>query len=104
MRTRFSPLAEDRRPYRVAHFNHPIRSGLPGFAEDRRARAKAPSTARLPPYSFLLNDQTEPQKRVARHSGVSLRTLQRYKARGNAPPAVYLTLWFKSRWGTSALH
>ncbi|RYH63953.1 MAG: hypothetical protein EON54_07135 [Alcaligenaceae bacterium] len=64
----------------------------------------APSAARLPPLSFLLNDQTEPQKRVARHLGVSLRTLQRYKARGNAPRAVYLALWFESRWGMSALH
>ncbi|MGJ7497838.1 hypothetical protein ACSFA8_22535 [Variovorax sp. RT4R15] len=64
----------------------------------------APSPARLPPFSFLLSDQTEPQKKVARHLGVSLRTLQRYKARGNAPRAVYLALWFESRWGMSALH
>ena len=64
----------------------------------------APSPARLPPFSFLLNDQTEPQKKVARHLGVSLRTLQRYKARGNAPRAVYLALWFESRCGLSALH
>lgn len=64
----------------------------------------APSAARLPPLSFLLNDQTEPQKKVARHLGMSLRTLQRYKARGNAPRAVYLALWFESRWDMSALH
>lgn len=49
---------------------------------------QAPSSAWLPPLSFLLNDQTESQKKVARHLGVSLRTLQRYKARGNAPRAV----------------
>lgn len=64
----------------------------------------APSPARLPPLSFLLSEQTEPQKKVARHLGVSLRTLQRYKARGNAPRSVYLTLWFESRWGMSTLH
>lgn len=64
----------------------------------------APSPARLPPFSFLLNDQIEPQKKVARHLGVSLRTLQRYKARGHAPRAIYLALWFESRWGMSALH
>ncbi|MEP6723990.1 MAG: hypothetical protein ABJA77_21330, partial [Variovorax sp.] len=51
-----------------------------------------------------LNDQTEPQKNVARHLGVSLRTLQRYKVRGNAPRSVYMALWFESRWGMSALH
>ena len=43
-------------------------------------------------------------KKVARHLGVSSRTLQRYKARGNAPRAVYLALFFESRWGMSALH
>ncbi|MDM0059009.1 hypothetical protein [Variovorax fucosicus] len=64
----------------------------------------APSPARLPPLSFLLNDQTESRRKVARHLGVSLRTLQRYKARGSAPRSVYLTLWFRSRWGQSALH
>jgi hypothetical protein len=35
---------------------------------------------------------------------VSLRTLQRYAASGNAPRAVYLTLWFESRWGLATLH
>jgi hypothetical protein len=35
---------------------------------------------------------------------VSLRTLQRYAASGNAPRAVYLALWFESRWGMVALH
>ena len=64
----------------------------------------APPPAWLLPLSFLLNDQTEPQKKVARHLGVSLRTLQRYKARDNAPRAVYLANWFESRWEKSALH
>ena len=35
---------------------------------------------------------------------MSLRTLQRYQASGNAPRAVYLALWFESRWGMAALH
>ncbi|KPV07003.1 hypothetical protein APR51_43580, partial [Variovorax paradoxus] len=64
----------------------------------------APSAARLPPLAFLLADQVEPRKKVARHLGLSLRTLQRYQASGNAPRAVYLALWFESRWGASALH
>lgn len=41
---------------------------------------------------------------MARHLGVSLRSLQRYPARGHAPRAIYLALWFESRWGMSALH
>ena len=64
----------------------------------------APSFARLPPLACLLADQVEPRTKVARHLGVSLRTLQRYQASGNAPRAVYLTLWFESRWGMAALH
>ena len=32
----------------------------------------------------------EPRRRAARHLSVSLRTLQRYAASGNAPRAVYL--------------
>jgi hypothetical protein len=64
----------------------------------------APSFARLPPLAYLLADQTEPRKTIARHMGVSLRTLQRYQASGNAPRAIYLALWFESRWGMAALH
>ena len=50
----------------------------------------APSFARLPPLASLLADQTESLKNIARHLGVSLRTLQRYQASGNAPRAIYL--------------
>ena len=63
----------------------------------------APTFARLPPLDFLLADQMESRQKIARHLGVSLRTLQRYQARGNAPRAVYLTPWFESRWGRAAL-
>ena len=45
----------------------------------------APSFARLPPLSFLLADQVETRKNIARHLGISLRTLQRYQASGSAP-------------------
>ena len=45
----------------------------------------SPSAARVPPLSFLLADQIEPPQLIARHLGVSLRTLQRYVATGNAP-------------------
>ena len=50
----------------------------------------APSFARLPPLDYLLADQMESRKHIARHLGVSLSTLQRYQASGNAPRAVYL--------------
>ena len=64
----------------------------------------APSFARLPPLAYLLDDQSESRRKIARHLGVSFRTLQRYQASGNAPRAVYLALWFESRWGMAALH
>ena len=64
----------------------------------------SPSAARVPPLSFLLADQVEPPRHIARHLGLSLRTLQRYAASGNAPRAVYPTLWFESRWGLSTLN
>ncbi|NDZ17860.1 hypothetical protein C7T35_39270 [Variovorax sp. WS11] len=63
----------------------------------------ASSFARLPTLTCLLADQMESRKNIARHLGVSLRTLQRYQASGNAPRAVY-ALWFESRWGMAALH
>ena len=49
----------------------------------------APSFARLPPLAYLLADQVESRKHIARHLGVSLRTLQRYQASGNAPRGVF---------------
>ena len=63
---------------------------------------RAPSAARMPPLDFLLADQMAPPQRIARHLGVSLRSLQRWRASGNAPRAVYLALWFESRWGMCA--
>ncbi|HSW17220.1 MAG TPA: hypothetical protein VLJ86_08345 [Ramlibacter sp.] len=65
---------------------------------------RAPSAARMPPLDFLLADQLAPHKRIALHLGVSLRSLQRWRASGNAPRAVYLALWFESRWGMAELH
>ena len=58
----------------------------------------------MPPLDFLLADQMAPPKHIARHVGVSLRSLQRWRASGNAPRAVYLALWFETRWGMAELH
>jgi len=58
----------------------------------------------MPPLDFLLADQLAPPKRIARHLGVSLRSLQRWRASGNAPRAVYLALWVERRWGMAVLH
>ncbi|MBS0340397.1 MAG: helix-turn-helix domain-containing protein [Proteobacteria bacterium] len=57
----------------------------------------APSAARLPPLAYLLADQLAPRKKIARHLGLSLRTLQRYIAAGHAPRAVCHLPAHKSR-------
>ena len=41
----------------------------------------------LPPLAYLLANQMESRKNIARHLGVGLRTLQRYQSSGNAPRA-----------------
>lgn len=61
---------------------------------------RAPIQARVPHLSILLDDLAHvPPKRLAAHLGVSLRTLQRWRADGQAPRAVMLALFWESRWG-----
>ena len=63
---------------------------------------RAPTAAGLPPFSFLLHDLPAPPPRVARHLGVSLRTVRRWLAVDQAPRPVMLALFWESRWGRSA--
>lgn len=63
---------------------------------------RAPSFSGLPPVSYMLDDIPAPLHVIARHLGVSLRTLQRYRTTGNAPRAVMLALFWETRWGRSA--
>lgn len=64
----------------------------------------APTAANVPPFSFLLDDLPATPAQVARHLGVSLRTLARWRAADQAPRAVMLALFFESRWGASAVN
>lgn len=55
-----------------------------------------------PPLSYLLDDLfTRDPKKVAKHLGVTVRTLERWKAADDAPRAVLLALFYESRWGYS---
>lgn len=54
-----------------------------------------------PPLSFLLDDVPARPAQVARHLGLTLRTLERYRAAEQAPRAVMLALFWESRWGVS---
>jgi len=54
-----------------------------------------------PPLSYLLDDLPARAAQVARHLGLTLRTLERYRAADQAPRAVMLALFWESRWGLS---
>jgi hypothetical protein len=43
-------------------------------------------------------------KRAAKHLGLSVKTVQRYRDSGTAPRAVLLALFYESTWGYSLLH
>ena len=50
------------------------------------------------------DDATRDAVRIARHLGVSARTLARWIATGSAPRLAHLALFWESRWGLSAAH
>lgn len=55
-----------------------------------------------PPLSYLLDDIfVRDLKKVAKHLGVSVQTLKKWKATDSAPRAALLALFYESRWGYS---
>lgn len=55
-----------------------------------------------PPLSYLLDDIFERDpKKVAKHLGVTVQTLERWKATDDAPRAALLALFYESQWGYS---
>jgi hypothetical protein len=63
---------------------------------------RAPSQAGLPSLSYMINDIPASPARIARHLGISTRTMQRYLCADQAPRVVQLALFWESRWGVSA--
>lgn len=63
---------------------------------------RSPSAAGLPGLAVMLADLPANQQEIARHLGITPRTLQRYKETGSAPRAVMLALFWETRWGRSA--
>ena len=58
----------------------------------------------MPSFSILVDDQfTRDHEKIAKHVGISLRSLQRYIAEDDAPRAVMLALFYESRWGYSVI-
>lgn len=63
---------------------------------------RAPGPAGLPALDVMLQDLATPPAVLARHLGISTRTLQRYQAEEQAPRAVMLAMFWETRWGRSA--
>jgi hypothetical protein len=63
-----------------------------------------PSFARLLPLELPARRPGRGAPEGRPQPGVSRRALQRYQAGGNASRAVYLALWFESRWGRATQH
>lgn len=58
-----------------------------------------------PPIGVLLDDlPTTDATRIARHLGVTARTLARWRSTGNAPRLAHLALFWETRWGLSVAH
>ena len=63
---------------------------------------RAPSAAGLPPWSWMVQDVPGGRDKLARHLGVSLRSLQRWEAQQAAPRPVMLATFWETRWGRDA--
>ncbi len=63
---------------------------------------RAPTQAGLPPLTFMLEDLPARRPAVARHLGITERTLERYATSQQAPRPIMLALFWETRWGRSA--
>jgi len=55
----------------------------------------------LPHWETMLGDVPASPSHVAKHLGLSARTIARYTAAGQAPRPVVLALFWETRWGIS---
>ena len=60
------------------------------------------SPRHLPSLSTMLDDLPANRVQIARHLGITTRTLARYIAADQAPYAIMLALFWETRWGRSA--
>lgn len=63
---------------------------------------RAPTGAGLPSFTLMLQDLPATPQQLARHLGITERTMQRYLAAGDAPRPVMLATFWETRWGRSA--
>ena len=65
---------------------------------------QAPTSAGIPPLSVLLDSIPARPHQLARHLGVSVATLNRWRRADQAPRAAMLALFWESPWGRSFAH
>lgn len=63
---------------------------------------KAPVPAKLPHLQTMLQDISQPRKKLANFLDISETTLRNYEKSGSAPRPVMLALFWESSWGQSA--
>lgn len=66
---------------------------------------RAPTQAGLPPLGLMLEDlPTRSAVLIARHLGITARTLARWQRAEQAPRMAQLALFWETRWGLSLAH
>lgn len=63
---------------------------------------RSPSLAGLPHIQTMINDLPATKKQIARHLGITERSLNRYIRAEGAPRAIMLALFWETKWGRSA--
>jgi hypothetical protein len=63
---------------------------------------RSPSLAGLPHIQIMIDDIPTDKKQIARHLGITLRSLNRYIRAEGAPRAIMLALFWETKWGRSA--
>ena len=58
-----------------------------------------------PPLSYMLDDIfVRDLKKIAKHLGVTVQTLKKWRANDNAPRAAMLALFYETQWGYSLMY
>lgn len=58
-----------------------------------------------PPLSYMLDDIfVRDMKKIAKHLGVTVQTLKKWKANDDAPCAAMLALFYETQWGYSLMY
>jgi len=63
---------------------------------------RSPTGSHLPDFSTIVGDLPQSPRQIARHLGITERTLRKYIRRNDAPRAVLVALFWETRWGRSA--